>query len=98
MARLATEQAREETALVRLRSFDLRRGMVTSAPLGGGNTPLHHLHVFATTGPRRLTAGPTLHRSAHPTLLLLASRYPRGYKKYTPLGIPVVNSEGVNGQ
>lgn len=87
IVRSASEQAGEEATLVCLRRIDLGLGVLASAPLRCGDAALHHLYVFTTTSPRRLTAGSALYCSAHPTLFL-SVRAPHGYKTIYPRGYP----------
>lgn len=91
----APEHAREESALVGFSLGDLCRRMFASAPLGGGNTPLHFLNVLAATRPRCFTAGSASCCSAHPVFSLSIEKYPRGYKEYTVRSIPDVKSNTV---
>ena len=84
--RLAPEQACEETALVRFRFSDLRGGVFATAPLSGGNSPLHFLNVLAAAGPRCFATGSAFRRATHPAFSLSSGNTLRRTKNI-PLGV-----------
>ena len=61
----ARKQSAEETFRAGLCLIKLRLGVLSAAPVRRGHRPLYLLDVLATTSPRRFSADPTSHCTAH---------------------------------